>query len=188
MCKLTTLWPSFGPLLLQPSTSPHLSLPPPFFRSSLYSFEMWSPTCSRHYCFCYKCNLHYELCFNRVMDPPRVSSRLAANFREKAVDDDDDYPGFYREYHATPSHSHPTESSGWSRSPSPHPDAASKLAEQQQQHQQRAPQQQSHTAKTCKEHNCWCLNCGTEEHLTIFCWRGRRPNFVTIQGGRPDQK
>ena len=45
-----------------------------------------------------------------------------------------------------------------------------------------------HTAKTCKEHNCWCFNCVTEEHLTIFCWRGRGPNFVTIRGERPDKK
>ena len=36
--------------------------------------------------------------------------------------------------------------------------------------------------------NCWCFNCGTEKHLTIFSWRGRGPKFVTIRGGRPDKK
>ena len=168
--------------------------PPPFSVHRCIHFNMWSPTCSRHYCGCYKCNLHYELCFKRVMDPPRVSSRLAAIFWRKPVDnDDDDYPGFYLGNPATPSHSHHTESSGSSRSPSPQPEAASLPAEQQQQHQQREQQSTSPPPETSvpaisqpppraatapigtPEIECfYCCPDGGADHQINKCWK-----FVT---------
>ena len=236
---------------------------------------MWSPNCCTYYCFCYKCNLHYDICFNRAMNPPRVSSRIAANFSKKALFDDDDYPAFYRSlrpWSPTPSRSpspsppdlqppltstatSAPSSPSPSRPPSSPPSELQPSTSQPEHRQSTTPvpegsapasisrplraataprgtpamdcfyccpdggadhkinkcwnfvaglttQQQMRVLtsqsrcfccwkksfRTCKEHNCWCFNCGTEEHLTIFCWRGRRPDFVTIRGGRPDKK